>query len=293
VSTTAQLFRTWPVLLLLPALAAAAQPAIIDDDGQSLALSQPATRIVSLSPGATAMLFAAGAGDRVVGTAAYSDEPAAARAIQRIGDSQGYDLERILSLRPDVIVVWSGGTNAAQIELLQRAGLRVYRHRVQQLDDVPGAVLRLGALAGTAESARHAAQQLQIRIQRLRNAPRRADRLTVLLQVWDQPVYTVGGRQLLTDALAACGYRNAYGDLRDAGPAVTLESVLARDPAIIVAVAPDLRSADSWLQAAEIPALQATRNDRAAGADGSRFSRLGPEAIDASEALCARLNAIR
>jgi len=288
--------RTWPVLLLflLPALTAAAQPAIVDDEGHLLALSQPATRIVSLSPGATAMLFAAGAGDRIVGTAAYSDEPAAARAIQRIGDSQGYDLERILSLRPDVIVVWSGGTNAAQIELLQRAGLRVYRHRVEQLDDVPAAVLRLGALAGTAQPARQAAQQLQERIQRLRDTPRRADRPTVLLQVWDQPVYTVGGKQLLTDALAACGYRNAYGDLRDAGPAVTLESVLARDPAIIVAVAPDQRSAEGWLQRwRQIPALQAVRNDRLLALTDQRFSRLGPEVIDATEALCARLAAMR
>jgi ABC-type Fe3+-hydroxamate transport system substrate-binding protein len=99
---------------------------------------------------------------------------------------------------------------------------------------------------------------------------------------------------LLTDALAACGYRNAYGDLRDAGPAVTLESVLARDPAIIVAVAPDQRSADSWLQRwRQIPALQATRNDRLLALTDQRFSRLGPEVIDASEALCARLDAMR
>src|SRR5262245_25570557 len=95
------------------------------------------------------MLFVAGAGAKVVGTADFSDEPAAARAVPRIGDSRGYDLERILSLRPDVVVVWSGGTNAAQIERLQRAGLRVFHHRVAKLDDIAPAVEKLGLLAGS------------------------------------------------------------------------------------------------------------------------------------------------
>jgi iron complex transport system substrate-binding protein len=275
-------------------VATAAAPRIVDDAGLRIALSRPANRIVSLSPGATAMLFAAGAGDRVVGTADFSDEPVAARAIPRIGDSQGYDLERIISLRPDVVVVWSGGTNAAQIELLQRAGLTVYRHRVQRLDDVPAAVGRFGILAGATDSANTAARDLAARIARLRASGRQSPPRSVLLQVWDQPVYTVGGAQLLTDALASCGYRNVFGDLRDAGPAVTLESVLARDPDIIVAVAPDVDSANRWLQRwRQYPVLSATRSGRMLALTDQRFSRLGPEAIAASEALCARLDALR
>jgi iron complex transport system substrate-binding protein len=292
-------------LALLGAASRAAAP-LVDDDGQAIALTKPAQRIVSLSPGATAMLFAAGASSHLVGTADFSDEPAAARAIPRIGDSQGYDLERILALRPDIVVVWSGGTNASLIERLRRAGLPVYRHRVARLADVPGAVQRLGRLAGTGEIADVAAAELNARVVALRanagatsvaapagDSARVADR-TVLIQIWDRPVYTVGGTQLLSDAVEQCGYRNVFDDLRDAGPAVSVEAVLTRDPAVILAVAPDERQAEVWLQQwRAMPALRAVRDKHLLTLSDQRFSRLGPAVIDATEALCARLKALR
>src|ERR1700692_1312445 len=95
-----------------------------------LDLARPAQRIVSLAPGATAMLFAAGAGARVVGTSQYSNEPQAAKDIERIGDAQSFDLERILALHPDVVVVWGGGTSPTQLARLEGGGLRIYRHSV-------------------------------------------------------------------------------------------------------------------------------------------------------------------
>ncbi|HEX9138267.1 MAG TPA: ABC transporter substrate-binding protein, partial [Steroidobacteraceae bacterium] len=110
--------------LLVQCGVASAALHIQDDEGRQLTLPAPASRIVSLAPGATAMLFAAGAGARVVGTAEYSDEPEAARHIPRVGDSQGFDTERILNLHPDVIIAWSQGTSAAQMEKLERLGLR-------------------------------------------------------------------------------------------------------------------------------------------------------------------------
>jgi iron complex transport system substrate-binding protein len=274
--------------------------AIVDDDGRTLTLAAPAQRIVSLSPGATAMLFTAGASSHIVGTAGFSDEPEAARAIPRIGDSQGYDLERILGLQPDVVVIWSGGTNAAEIERLERVGLRIYRHRVTRLADVPGAVQRLGLLAGTEPVADAAAAALAARIAALRAPPGIAAgsagataARSVLIQVWDRPVYTVGGSQLLSDAVEHCGYRNVFGDLPDAGPAVSIEAVLTRNPAVILAVAPDEKQANAWLQRWQaLPALRAVRDARLLTLSDQRFSRLGPAVIDATEALCARLQAL-
>jgi ABC-type Fe3+-hydroxamate transport system substrate-binding protein len=132
-------------LLLAPHLAAAAPWSARDDDGRLLALSAPAKRIVSLSPGATALLFAAGAGAQIVGTSEYSTEPAAARDIPRVGDSQSFDTERILSLHPDVVIAWVDGTPEAQIARIERLGIPVYRHHVQRLDDLASAIRRLGA----------------------------------------------------------------------------------------------------------------------------------------------------
>lgn len=268
----------------------AAAPVIRDDEGQSIALAAPAARIVSLAPGATAMMFAAGAGAHIVGTSDYSDEPEAARRIERIGDSRSLDLERILALHPDVVVVWSSGNSAAQIATLERVGLPVYRHRIRRLADIPDSVRRFGALAGTGEVAVPAANELKARIAALEQRYAARSGGTMLVQVWDHPIYTLGRSELMTDVVAICGYRNVYEDLPEAGPAVSLESVLERNPDVILAVGPDRAAADEWLRGwRAYPTLKAVHNGQLIPWTDRRLSRLGPSMVDATEALCGAL----
>jgi iron complex transport system substrate-binding protein len=283
------------LVLLLPPFSAAQSadaPALQlqDDEQRPLDLRAPVRRIVSLAPGATAMLFAAGAGDRVVGTSEYSNEPAAAAGIARIGDAQSFDLERILALRPDVVVVWSGGTSPTQLARLQSVGLRIYRHRLTGLDDIPASLLRFGRLAGTQAQAQAAAAQIGERIAALRSRYLQAESATVLIQVWNRPIYTVGRDEIMTDVIHACGFRNVYEDLTDPGPAVTLESVLARDPQIILALPPDQNAGIEWLAAWQAyPSMRALRSGRALSWTDQRLSRLGPSIVDAAEDLCRQL----
>ena len=290
-------WRARILILCMAAVAAvvwAVAPAwpVHDDEGRLISLAAPPQRIVSLSPGATAMLFAAGGGARVVGTPDFSVEPEPARGIARIGDSHGFDLERILALRPDLIVAWTGAFSAAQLLPFERAGLPVYRHRVARLDDVPTAIRRLGALLHTEAIADQFAAGLRARIGALRARYHRARPPRLLLQVWDRPVYTLGGEQLISDAVEACGYRNVYAELRDAAPAVSLESIAARDPDVILALAADARSAQEWIAHwRALPQLRAVRHERLQSFVDARLSRLGPEVVDASEALCAQLAA--
>jgi iron complex transport system substrate-binding protein len=280
--------------VVAPAPAPATAPAPVlhlqDDEQQPLDLARPAQRIVSLAPGATAMLFAAGAGERVVGTSQYSTEPAAANAIARIGDAQSFDLERILALHPDVVVVWAGGTSPTQLARLQGVGLRIYRHRLARLDDIPASLLRLGRLAGTEAAAQPAAEQLRQRIAALRARYLKAAAATVLIQVWNRPIYTVGRDEIMTDVIHACGYRSIYEDLADPGPAVTLESVLARDPQIILALPPDESSGRDWVGAwRAFPTMRAVHSGRVLSWTDQRLSRLGPSIVDAAEDLCGAL----
>jgi iron complex transport system substrate-binding protein len=303
------------LLWLLPAGLAAAAPAdgpphaltradarvIEDDEGHRFELAGPARRIVSLSPGATAMLFAAGAGTQVVGTSEFSDEPAAASGVPRVGDSHGVDVERLLALHPDVVVVWSGGTAPSQIERLTLLGLRVYRHRLARLDEFPASLVRLGTLAGTEAQAQRAAADFAARLTALQARYYRSGRAetaggpgagtrTILLQLWDQPLYTVGGTELLSDVVATCGYRNLYADLPDPGPAVAVESVLARNPDVILALAGDPQSAASWARRWQAFAvLAAVRAGHVLPWSDPRLSRLGPSMLDATEALCRAL----
>ena len=127
----------WAALIILAAAPLAAATTVTDDTGQRVTLPHQPERIVSLAPGATEMLFAAGVGDRLVATVDFSDEPAAAKRVPRIGDVTAIDMERLVALRPDVVVVWPGGGNPAQIEKIARLGIPIYRQQVNRLADLP------------------------------------------------------------------------------------------------------------------------------------------------------------
>lgn len=235
------------------------------------------------------MLFAAGAGDRIVGTSEHSDQPPAAARIPRIGDARAVDVERVVALRPEVIVVWSGGNPAANIARLEGLGVPIYRHRISRLADLPGALRRLGALAGTRASAAAAAADIERRLRELERRHGHRPAKTGMLQVWARPLYTVGGAQPMSDALALCGVRNTFADLRELSPMVSVEAVIARDPEVIVAAAPPGAAAE-WLEEwRRFAGLRAVRNGRLLAFEDQRLGRLGPSVLDATEALCRKL----
>ncbi len=266
---------------------------VIDDTGRRVVVPPPPLRIASLAPNTTAILFAAGAGAEIVATTAYSVEPPAARRIPEIGDANALDLERLIALHPDVVVAWPGGENPAETARIDRLGIPVYREKVDRLADLSSSIRRLGALAGTRAAAERAARDLDARLAALTQRYAGAERLTVLLQIWDRPVYTVGGSQPMSDALRVCGARNVFGDLRELAPAVGTEAVIARNPDLIIAVGP-LRDGKSWLeQWRRFPELHAVQWGNLIAFDDPRLARLGPGMLDATQALCARIDQAR
>ncbi len=264
---------------------------VVDDTGQRVALASAPRRIVSLAPGATEMLFAAGLGDRLIATVDYSDEPAAAKHVPRIGDVTAVDIERLVALHPDLVVAWPGGGNPAQIQKIAQLGIPIYRQQANRLSDLPGSLRRLGALGTDPSLADRAATSLQEELTRLAHQYGGGKHPTVFLEVWNRPLYTVGGTQLMSDALSLCGARNVFGDLRELGPVIDTEAVIARNPDIIVAAAPPGEAA-SWLaEWRRFSTLSAVRSNRLMGFEDRRLSRLGPSVIAATEALCKALAA--
>lgn len=290
------------VLLLLAALSlvgtsavagpAAALRAVTDDDGRVVRLGAPPLRIVSLAPGGAEMLFAAGAGEQLVGTVEYSDVPPAARRVARIGDAIAIDLERLVLLRPDVVVAWPGGGNPAQREKIAQLGIPIYDQQTPHLADLAASVRRLGVLAGTQAVAESAARSIEAQLAALRReygARPSASQPSVLLEVWDRPIYTVGGRQLMSDALTLCGARNVFADLTEPGPVVSLEAVIDRDPDIIIAAGPPGESA-GWLSDwRRFGTMSAVRHGRLLAFEDQGLSRLGPSVLEATAALCRAL----
>jgi iron complex transport system substrate-binding protein len=220
----------------------------------------------------------------------YSSEPAAARAVPRIGDVATIDMERLVALRPEVVMAWPAGGNPAQRAKIAALGIPIYEQQVARLADLPGSLRRLGALAGTEPVAEQTAAALEARLGALERTYSAAippeQRPTVLLQVWNRPIYTVGGRHLMSDALALCGARNVFADLPEPGPLVDTEAVIARNPDVILAAAPAGEGATWVADWQRFPGLAAVRNHRVVAFENQALSRLGPSVLDATEELC-------
>lgn len=265
---------------------------VTDDLAHVVRVAQPPLRIVSLSPGATEMLFSAGAGAQLIATSEYSDEPPAARAVPRIGDAADVDLERVVALRPDVVVASPALGNPAQRGKISALGIPVYDQQVVRLAELPASLRRLGALAGTQLSADRAAGALESRLEALERtyAPSGSThRPTVLLQVWNRPIYTIGGQHLMSDALALCGARNLFADLTEPSPLIDVEAVIARNPDIILVASPPGEGAAWAADWRRYSSLAAVRTGRVVVFEDQALSRLGPSVVSATENLCRTL----
>lgn len=281
------------VALLAAQVGALSQPrgplrTVTDDLDRSVEVGGAPLRMVSLAPGATEMLFAAGAGTQLIATVQYSSEPPAARTVPRIGDVAAIDMERLVALRPDVVIAWPAGGNPAQRAKIAALGIPLYQQQVSRLADLPGSLRRLGVLADTETVAERAAAALEARLAALERTygTREGRRPSVLLQVWNRPIYTIGGHHLISDALSLCGARNVFADLPEPAPLVDTEAVIARDPDIILALAPPGEGAAWVADWQRFPSVAAVRNHRVVAFENQALSRLGPSVLDGTEDLC-------
>lgn len=278
---------------LLLAASAWADIAVRDDHGAAVTLRQPARRIVSLAAHITELLFAAGGGDRIVGAVEFSDYPPEAARIPRVGDSRALDLERIVGLRPDLIVAWGHGTPQRQLESLRRLGVPLFYSEPRVLDDIPGTLERFGALLGTAATARDAAQRYRERLGRLRDRFSRRPAVTLFYQVWHSPLVTINGEHIISDAIRTCGGANVFAGLAPLAPTVSVESVVVANPEAIVAsgVGSDDRAVlAQWRQ---WPKLAAVARGNLFAIDSDIVNRMTPRLLEGAEILCAALEAAR
>jgi iron complex transport system substrate-binding protein len=295
-ATTPVSIRVGGLLLAFLAAPLAAAPAprvVTDDTGTQVTLGAAPCRIVSLAPGTTAMLYAAGAGSCLIGTIAHSVEPAEAAKLPVIGDAETLDFERLLAQRPTVVVVAVDVVQRMRIDRIRSLGIPVYQVHVTSLSGMPASLRRLGVLAGTGAVADRAADALDAELAALRARFVARTPVRVLYQVWDQPIYTIGGRHVINDALQLCGARNIFADLGTAAPAVTREAALARDPQLILASAPP-GSGDAWLaQWRRFPTLAAVKNGQLVAYTDERVDRMGPSVIAATANLCEVIDQAR
>ncbi len=274
-------------------VAANGRVCVVDDLGRDVCLDGAARRIVALSPAATELLFAAGAGDRVRGAVDYSDYPEAARAIPRVGSHARLDMERLVAMQPDLIVAWHSGNPAEQVAPLIALGLTVFYTEPLQFEDIATSLERLGRLAGTETTADAVAAGYRAEIAALRARYANTAPVRVFYQIWDEPVMTVNDTHLIGQALQLCGGVNVFGELGRQVPRLDRESVLAAEPEAIVAGGmgeDDTDWLDDWARFKEMPAVQ---RGNLYFVPPSLIQRPTPRLADGTGVLCRKLERAR
>ncbi len=203
-----------------------------------------AERVVSLAPSLSEIVMELGAADLLVGLLDGGERPAALAQVPSVGRYGQLDMERLLSIKPDLILLWPGSVGPAQRAQLQRLNIPVYVAEPHNLEQLTTQVQAIAERLGRADAGRQLAEQLRQRLAELRQRYRRAEPLRVFYQVWNSPLYTVGGGQIISDALTVCGARNVFDDLKLPAPQVSIESVLQRNPELILVS--DQAQMDAW-----------------------------------------------
>ncbi len=280
-------------LALFATTVAHAEISVVDDAGNTVTLAKPAQRVVALAPHLTEMMFAVGAGDRLVGRVSHSDYPAEAKNIALVGDNLHVDMERLAALKPDLLVVWLHGSAGPQLESLRKLGIPLFYSEPHTLEQIEDTLVRLGKLAGTEPRARQVADGMRDDLKKL--GARYAARPTVRVfsQVWDKPLYTLNGRHFVSDVLRLCGGENIFAGLSTTAPVVNVEAVLQENPEAVISG--DMRTHDEngLLLWHGYPTLLATRHNNLFNLDPDLLVRPGPRIVAGATAICEDLEAAR
>lgn len=286
----------WRLLLVLVVVFAIGPPALAkievqDDAGKIVSVAKPARRIVSLSPHATELLFVAGAGPYVVGVAAYSDYPQAAGDIPRIGDASGLDLEKIVGLRPDLVVAWKSGNPPRVVKRLEELGIPVFRSEPRNVANIAENIEDLGMLADTLDVAQRESANFRRRYSDLRSHYAHRKAVGVFYQIWHSPLMTVNGQHLISDVIQLCGGINVFSNLPTLIPQIDIEAVLQANPTAIVAAGlNDSTALDGWKKWTYIDAV---KKDNLFLIPYNLIARQSPRILDGAEQLCKVLEIAR
>ena len=270
-----------------------AEVMVEDDLGNSVRLEQPANRIVSLAPHLTEMVFAAGAGNKLVGVVSYSDYPPAALNIPIIGSYNNINYEALVALQPDLVLVWNSGNGQELAERLEGLGLTVFVSEPKRLPDIARSLNKLGTLSGTLPAAEKAAAEYLTRYQALVADNSSKAPVNVFIEVWHEPMMTVNGTHIISDSIELCGGINIFAEALPLVPRISVESVVRGNPDVIIATGmanerPEWL--DDWLIWSD---LSAVKSNSLHSINPDLIGRHSPRILQGVTQLCEHLDRAR
>ena len=289
--------RPWllAAALLAASMAASADPVelrLVDDGGHELALAHPARRIVALAPHLTELVYAAGAGDRLVAVGRYSDFPPAALSKPVISDAFAVNYEALATLKADLVLVWGSGTPERIKSKLRSLGVPVYEIEVRNVAGLADTLRRIGRLAGTEGVAQARAQAITNDWAALKAQYSGRRPVRVFFQLWDAPLMTLNGQHLISSAITACGGANVFAELPTLTATVSWETAVQRDPELVMTAgsASEPARPGRW---AEFRQVSATKHGEFGRIEGDLIARSGPRFVDGARELCVAIDRAR
>ncbi len=265
---------------------------LLQADGSVFHFEGNASRIITLSPHLTEIVYAAGAGDRLIATVEYSNYPEPANDVPRIGDAFRIDIERIIALRPDLVIAWDSGNPRAAVTQLRTLGLAVWSVEIDEPDEIADVLDSLGQLTGQAEPARSASREIRQRLTALAGQYEGVESLPYFYQIGTRPLFTINGNHLISKGLERCGGRNIFSHEPGLAFQVSYESVIVADPDALFAPWQENtpNPLDAWQ---DWPSMKAVNQQALFLLPADSVSRATPRFLDSLELACKLLHQLR
>lgn len=266
---------------------------LTDFAGNKIFLDKPAQRIVALSPHIAENIFSAGAGKKLVATVDYSDFPAQAATIKRIGAFNTLSLEVILAVNPDLVIAWGSGNGPQIISQLRSLGFAVYVDEPITLQDVMKSIGDIGLLAGTTEISEKVVSDFEEKLSALRSANEKKSPVNVLYEVWHDPLQTLNQNHIISSIINLCQGENIFSDAIPHAPKVSVEAVIARNPDVIVASGLG-EEEPSWLpEWQRWPSINAVKNNSVFYIPPDIIQRHTTRILEGASLMCEHLDSAR
>jgi len=261
-------------------------------NGETLTLTAPASRIITLAPNLAELVFAAGAGERLKAVVEYSDFPEQVKQIPRIGDAFRIDLERIIELEPDLVIAWKSGNPQTALQKLEQLGIKVWQLEITRPEEIADAVENISIAAGSEAIGRDVAGQLRSKLARVQQQNANKTPVSYFYQIAPRPLYTINGQHIISRSLAVCGGTNVFSELPTLAPQISRESIVITNPQAMIApkISGDPPALAVWQ---DWPQLQAVQNKAMLYLPADEISQATPRLLDSIELACKLLDQVR
>lgn len=264
-----------------------------DDLSRQVCADKPIQRIISLAPGVTELVYAAGGGEKVIAVDDHSNYPEAVKALPKVGGYPNTSAEAILAKKPDLVVIWSGGNDSRLSTQLERIGLNVFYADPADFDGIASVIRRMGNIMGTGVVAEKNADAFYKQYQSIRKQFSDAEPVKVFFEIWDNPLMTVNGGQIISQTIELCGGVNVFAGVGVRVPRVSIEAVLAQNPDAIVSSQIVQTNHDIKSRWQQYPQINAVKNGFLFTIPGDLITRPTPRALKGAEVLCQQLQRVR